>query len=108
MAAVRIARHLNGPRVDEQGNPVVPELADWLLTEFEEEEDVFAEFCMGRHGGEVRMGHARDRRGEVEALVRPFRNHSKRWVREWAEYEMKELEFEISRDDQHEDEIERT
>ena len=108
VAAVRIARHLDGPRLDDEGNPIVPELADWLLTEFEKEDRVLSEFCMGRHSGVVRCGHARDHREEIERLVEPFRSDPRRWLQKWAKYELEELEFEIKHDDQHEDEIERT
>jgi len=108
IAAVRIARHLNGPHVDDSGSAVVPPLADWLLTEFDKEDRVLSEFCMGRHSGVVRCGHARDHREEIERQVKPFLSHPRRWVQKWAKYELEELEFEIKYDDQHEDERERT
>lgn len=107
-AAVRIARHLDGPRLDDDGSPLVPELADWLLTEFEAEDRVLSEFCMGRHSGVVRWGGARDRQEEVERLVQPFRNHRQQWIERWIDYELQHLEREIKRHDQDEEEMERT
>ena len=107
VAAVRIARHLNGPSLDDEGKPVVPELADWLLTEFEKEDRVLGEFCIGRHSG-VRWGRARDHQAEIEELVKPFRDDPRPWVQQWAKYELDDLELEIRRDDQREDELERT
>ncbi len=108
VAAVRIARNLNGPSLDDKGNPIVPELANWVLTEFETEDRVLREFCIGRHSGDVRWGHARDHQAEIEKLVKPFRDVPRPWVQQWAKYELDDLELEIRRDDQREDELERT
>ena len=107
-AAIRIARHLDGPTVGPDGAGVIPPLADWLLSEYAEEPDVFREFCMGRHSGVVRCGLARDHREDIESLVAPFRDSSKPWVREWAKYELAEIESEIKHEDHWEDERERT
>ena len=108
VAAIRIARHLDGPHLDGNGGPVVPPLADWLLTEFEREAQVFREFWMGRHSGVVRWGHARDHREEIERLVKAFATDTRRWVKMWAKYELDQLHSEIVYDDQHDDEIERS
>jgi len=108
VAAVRIARHLDGPRLDDQGNPVVPPLADWLLTEFWDAHEVFREFCMGRHSGVVRWGRARDHRDETERLTELFVDHPKEWVRAWVKNERDHLKFEIEHDDRWEDERNRT
>ena len=107
-AAVRVARHLEGPSVGDDGTPRVPELADWLLTEYSGVKDVFREFVMGRHSGEVRVGSAIDRKPEVERSLAPFRHHEKAWIREWAEAEWQEFESEIEWDERHEDEWRRT
>jgi hypothetical protein len=53
VAAIGIARHLNGPRI-ENGTPIVPELADWLLSAYRNVPEVFGEFAMGRHSGTAR------------------------------------------------------
>ena len=107
-AAIRLARHLNGPSLDSDGKPIVPALADWLLTEFENEDRVFSEFCMGRHSGEVRCGNACDHRDENEKAVKPFLSDPRGWVQKWAKYELEHLEWEIKHDDEREDERERT
>jgi len=108
IAAVRIARHLDGPALNENGEPVIPELADWLLTRFAHSRRVFREFCMGRHSFEIRGGHARERREGIERLTKPFVHDHRKWVRDWAKYEMDWLQEETSRDDLEEDEFERT
>lgn len=103
-----IARHLDGPSVAPDGTPIVPELADWILTTFGDDEAVMGQFLTGRHSSEVRHGWARDRTAEVERLTTPFLKHSKRWVREWAKYEVREHERELEWDDEREDARERT
>jgi hypothetical protein len=105
--AVRIARHVAGPHV-EDGKAVVPELADWLLTEYANVEDVFREFCMGRHSGVVRWGGGDDRRKEAEALVAPFRSDPRSWIQKWIKYEESEAEYEIKRFEERDEEYDRT
>ena len=108
IVAVRIARHLDGPQLDDQGDPVIPPLVDWLLTEFWDVQNVFKEFCMGRYSGVVRWGSARDSSDDIGRLTEPFVNHPKEWVRAWAQYERDRLQSEIERDDRMEDENNRT
>jgi hypothetical protein len=48
-----IARHLDSPSNGEGGNLQVPELADWLMSRFSENTEVWNEFMMGRHAFEV-------------------------------------------------------
>jgi hypothetical protein len=77
-----IARHLASPRVQD-GAPFIPPVTDWVLTQFGADDRIFGEFCMGRHAFEIREGHARDRRAELERSLEPFRNHGQLWVRRW-------------------------
>lgn len=97
-AAIGIARHLNGPRV-ENGVPVIPELADWLLPKYEHVPEVFQEFAMGRHSGQVRTGRARDREAKLEESLSPFEAIQKEWVKKWIKYERDSHRREIEFDD---------
>jgi hypothetical protein len=101
-----IARHLASP-VLQDGVPFIPSVTDWVLTEYEADEQVFQWFCMGRHAFEVQVGHARDRRPELEQTLEPFRNHPVSWVRRWAANELEENDREIKMDDEHFDRRER-
>jgi hypothetical protein len=101
-----IARQLDSPRL-ENGVPLIPPVTDWVLTEFGENDRVWREFCAGRHAFEVREGHARDHRAELELELEPFRNNPKPWVRRWAEYELRENERDAELDDMLEDRFER-
>ncbi len=83
-----IARHLDSPCIQD-GTPFIPPVTNWVLTQFGEDERVFGEFCMGRHAFEVRVGHTRDHRAEIEQDLEPFRNHTLRWVRRWVERELR-------------------
>lgn len=107
LAARRVARHVASPYVSDDGNPIIPPVTDWLLAEFADNPKVFSEFCMGRHSFEVRVGHARDRRAAVMRLVEPFMKHERKWVRDWAKYELESFEQEVTWDDQIEDEHKR-
>ncbi|MFO0964944.1 MAG: hypothetical protein U0793_05050 [Gemmataceae bacterium] len=102
-----IARHLSSPRIQD-GSPVIPVVTDWVMTEFEGDDRVFTEYFGGRHAFQIREGHARDRRAELEQSLQPFRSHEKAWIRRWAEYELRENEWEAKMDDQLDDRMERT
>lgn len=88
-AARHLARHLGTPGLDGQGNPVVPEMAEYVLKTFEDDEETFQAFCAGTHSfqlysGDIAVQHEKE--GEV---ARRFLNHPLRRIREWAELELK-------------------
>ncbi|MGA2498260.1 MAG: hypothetical protein ABSH20_10995 [Tepidisphaeraceae bacterium] len=105
-AAISIARHLDGPRL-EGGTPIIPELADWLLTTYSHVPRVFQEFAMGRHSGQFRAGHARDHAGELDTLLKPFDGHPKEWIQKWVQYERDNHRHDIEWDDRRDEERER-
>ena len=82
-----IARHVASPFV-EDGRPMIPPLTEWLLKEYEASDAVFREFCMGRHAGIVRSGHAKDQRTALEASLQPFAGHPVRRIRDWVKFEL--------------------
>lgn len=102
LAAVRLARHVDGPSV-QNGKPVIPELADWLLTSYQHVPEVFREFSMGRHSGEMRAGHARDREAQLTAFLSHFEAISTEWVRKWIEDERASHRRDIEWDDEMEE-----
>jgi hypothetical protein len=86
-AARRIARHLPLPELDAQGNPVLPALTELVLSRYEDDDEVFQNFCAGVHTqsyvgdfGTLREGDAR--------LAERFLGHRLRRVREWAAREI--------------------
>lgn len=106
VAAIRIARHLDGPRV-ENDLPIIPELADWLLSSFANVKDVFHEFAMGRHSGVARWGNAKDREPELETFLNHFESSPQEWVRQWIQYERQSHMHEVKRDARIEEEDDR-
>ena len=85
--AQRVARHLPSPFVNADGKPVLPELTEWVLSEFEDDDRVFAEFCAGVHSYQVYRGDAALEH-EVEANVaRKFFAHPVPRIRQWAKAE---------------------
>lgn len=100
------ARHLDSPSVQD-GQTIIPPVTEWIFTKFEQDDQIFRQFCSGRHFLEVRSGHARDRRGELEKAMQPFLNHRLRRVREWARYELDMNERDSKMDDYFDDRLER-
>jgi hypothetical protein len=107
-AARRIARQLPGPYLDDSGRPVVPEVTELILTEFGSDEDVFAEFCMGRHSGQIHSaaaGSVPKEFGEYEATARKFLTHPNEYIRRWAAHEIEYVKFETERWVEHDAEM---
>ena len=89
--ARRIASQLALPYLDENDRPVVPPLTEFVLSEFEDDEDTFKKFCSGSHyslqvydGVSDLVSH---KHKEAE-IARNFLNYPLRRVREWAQYEI--------------------
>jgi len=101
-----VARHLSSPWI-EGGAVVIPPVTDWVLTEFSADDQVFQRFCMGRHDGEVKVGHARDRRAALEKELEPFRDHPTPWVKAWIDSELAENDRDAEIDELMDDRIER-
>jgi hypothetical protein len=86
-AARLIARHLPCPYLDDEGRPVVPEVLDVILREYDDDE-VFMNFCAGGQSGISWNGDKAEQfRRETEELKR-FLRHPNRRVRDWARHEI--------------------
>lgn len=85
--ARRLARHLPPPRLDVLGNPVVPPVLEYVLREYEDDDEVFRAFVIGCHGTEVWVGDRSDKLRQEAAIARRFLSHPLRRVREWAKSE---------------------
>jgi hypothetical protein len=85
--AQRMARHLPKPFVDASGSPVVPELTEFVLSRFEDDDLVFREFCAGTHSLQMYVGDIPKQRETEAASARPFFNHRLKRIRDWARYE---------------------
>jgi hypothetical protein len=101
--AIGIARHIDGPRI-ENGSPVIPQLADWLLSTYRNVPEVFREFARGRHSGEARWGRARDRENDLQNLLKHFESSPQEWVQQWVRYERKSHQWEVEQDDRRDEE----
>lgn len=86
-AARAIARHLPRPCLTDAGEPVVPELLDIVLRDFDDDR-VFGNFLSGCHSEESWWEDGSEKfRREAEVATR-FLDHPNHRVREWARYEM--------------------
>lgn len=101
-----IARHVKSPYV-EGDQPVVPDLTNWLLTKYGGNEKVVNSFLIGRHSGEWRSGHARDRASAQLAMLKRFEDRPEPWIKRWLQYERDEIKREIKMDDKFEERAER-
>lgn len=73
---------VGGRRIQE---PIVPELTEFVLARFGDDEEVFSSFCSSRHNFQVYSG---PNQHETEARVaKRFLGHALPKVREWAERE---------------------
>ncbi len=88
-AARAIARHLPPPSIDANGNPVVPELLDTVLREFDDDE-VFNNFLMGCHSGDTWWGNGSEQFHQEAETAKAFLSHSNPRIREWAKHEIAE------------------
>jgi len=89
-AARKLAGNLPAPFVDDNSDPVVPHLTEFVLENFENDDEVFNEFILG-------VGKLRGYSGTSEDIVaqhereaeiaQNFLDHPLRRVREWAQYE---------------------
>lgn len=105
--AQAIARHLLSPS-STADNPIhVPPLTEWVLSEFEEDERTFNEFCAGRHAFETYWGSIGSYFVGVEERMQPYLKHPLRRVRDWAQYEISNAKHTIAWDEQHENEFDR-
>jgi hypothetical protein len=88
----RIASNLAIPFLDEHGNPVVPPLTEFVLSEFEDDERTFRSFCSGSHSLQVYVGDISSQKLKEVKIAEKFLNHPLRRVREWALYEISDTE----------------
>jgi hypothetical protein len=86
-AARAIGRHLPVPFLDEAGDPVVPQILDAILREYDDDK-VFMNFLGGVHSGEVWWGDGRDRFRQAAECAKKFRNYPNRRIQEWARKEI--------------------
>jgi hypothetical protein len=85
-AARAIARHVPEPTIVGD-HPTVPDLTAWLLTEYPDDDRLFAEFCAGIHSFRTYWGDlAAHLEGEAKMAER-FLNYPVQRIREWAEAE---------------------
>lgn len=90
--AQRLARNLRVPYLDEKNQPVVPPLTEFILSEFEDDEDTFQKFCSGSHSLQVYSGDIASQKQKESEIAKNFLNHPLRRIREWADYEINSCE----------------
>jgi hypothetical protein len=103
--ARQIARSLPVPHAGPNGELIVPELTEWVLREFENDDQTFREFCMGVHSFQVYVGDIAAQREAEANAARPFLQHPLRRIREWAEWEVRSGLAEAERERQEEEEL---
>ena len=96
--ACAVARHLPRPYLNESGQPIVPELLDRVLTDYDDD-DVLNHFLAGSHSGEVWAGNASDRFRREADLAKRFLSHPNKRIREWAKFEIADREGWAERED---------
>ena len=86
-AARVIAWHLPRPYIDEEGHPIVPDVLDVILREYDDDQ-VLANFSAGVHSGEFWYGDAANQLRRDARVARRFLKHPNRRIRKWAKQEI--------------------
>ena len=105
VGARAIARHLPAPHLDEAGNPVVPEMVDTILREYDDD-TVFFNFDSGTGFGATWSGNGAENFRSAAQEAKKFLNHPNRRIREWAKAKIKEnLSLAALEDREHEERL---
>ncbi len=104
-AARRVARHLPGPSLDSEGNPILHPLTEFVLSGFEEDDRTFREFCAGVHSLQMYVGSYASARQKEAEVAEKFFGHRLRRIREWARMEYDAALRDVEQDLQEEDEM---
>jgi hypothetical protein len=87
-AARAIARYLPGP-IPKHDDPLyVPPVTEWLLSEFEDDDQVFEQFRTGRNARQIYVGAVSGHFEGTDDRIAPYLDHPLRRVREWAQGEI--------------------
>ncbi|WP_330205520.1 hypothetical protein [Cyanobacterium sp. Dongsha4] len=86
--ARRISKQLALPYLDNNNQPVVPELTEFVLSKFEDDEETFRNFCISSHNLQVYLGDTVAHKNKEAEIAKSFLNHQLRRIREWASYEI--------------------
>ena len=105
LGAQAFARHLPAPFLDGEGKPQVPQLTEFVLTRFEDDDRTFSEFVAGVHSFQGYVGSYSAAREKEGLQAKAFLNHRLRRVREWALLEMRQAEHDARIHGIREDEI---
>ncbi|MEM9272690.1 MAG: hypothetical protein AAGA80_06965 [Cyanobacteria bacterium P01_F01_bin.143] len=84
LGARRIVKQLSLPYLDEDKNPVIPPLTEFVLSEFEDDEDVFRKFCISSHNLQMYSGDIALQKTKEAEIARDFLDHPLKRIREWA------------------------
>lgn len=105
VGAQAIARHLPPPFLDKEGQPQVPQLTRFVLTEFEDDERTFSEFVAGVHSYQGYKGSYSEARQKEAQEARTFLSDVSKRIRQWAALEMQSAEEDAKIHGMREDEI---
>jgi hypothetical protein len=87
-----IARHLPSPYLSPDGAPIVPELTEFVLEEYESDDEILRNFCAGLHSLQLYSGDIAAAHEKEAAIARRFLTHRLPRVRQWAEQEIRSAE----------------
>ncbi len=87
--AAQFVRHAPSPMLDGNGKPLVPEITEFILTEFEDNERVFHEFCAGVGNFKMYVGNIAEQHEKEAEVATRFLSHPLKRIREWADIERK-------------------
>ena len=92
VGARTFARHLQPPYLNGAGQPQVPQLTEFILTRFEDDDRTFSEFVAGVHSYQGYWGSFSEAREKEGLQAKPFLTHRLKRIRDWALIEMRQAE----------------
>jgi hypothetical protein len=92
--ALAIAGHLPTPYLDEASSPVIPEITEWFLASYGDNDEIFTEYCQTsvQERAHEEMHSGLKSRIALANTAQSLRNHRSQLIRDWAAYVVKDLE----------------
>jgi hypothetical protein len=82
-----ISKNLKLPYI-ENDKPIVPELTEFVLSQFGNDQETFENFCVCAHSFETFWGEPASQGAKEIQVARQFLDHPLERIRAWAEYEI--------------------
>ncbi len=102
--ARRLANHLPAPYVSDNGDAIVPNITQFILDNYGDDDRVFNQFALGMHSFQLYSGDIASQHDREAEIARTFLSHPSERIRKWAQMEEENAISEAKRWRQFEEE----